>query len=90
MHVPKRILAGAVQRVLHEGRLRIGAALPFAHALTGELQNFRVKLNERGHDSYGAGPAGDDWREGGEHDDLVLALALATWWAEAKAVVEIW
>jgi hypothetical protein len=30
-----------------------------------------------GHDSYG------QWREG-QHDDLVLAVALATWWAETR------
>jgi hypothetical protein len=30
-----------------------------------------------GHDSYG------QWREG-QHDDLVLAVALAAWWAETR------
>lgn len=41
--------------------------------LSGELQNFKVKINpETAHDSYGA------WREG-QHDDLVLAVALGLW-----------
>jgi hypothetical protein len=83
MHVPKRVLASAVQVVLHEGRLRIAHGLPQAGILTGELANFRAKIGASGHDSYGAG---DDWREG-NHDDLVLALALASWWAESRAAV---
>jgi hypothetical protein len=38
--------------------------------------NFRVKIDPlTAHDSYGA------WREG-QHDDLVLAVALAVWFAE--------
>jgi hypothetical protein len=76
--VPKRNLAGAVQVLLQSGRLRIGADLPLASMLTTELQNFKVKISLAGHDSYGAGA---DWREG-NHDDLVLALALALWHAE--------
>lgn len=86
LRVPKRVLASAVQVVLQEQRLRIAKALPHADLLTAEMANFRVKLNERGHDSYGAG---DDWREG-NHDDLVLALALAVWHSESRAVVEVW
>jgi hypothetical protein len=76
--VPKRNLASVVQVLLQSTRLRIGAELPLAGVLTGELTNFRVKISLAGHDSYGAGA---DWREG-HHDDLVLALALACWQGE--------
>ena len=39
-----------------------------------ELAQFKVKINiSTGHDSYEA------WREG-DHDDLVLAVALACWY----------
>ena len=37
----------------------------------GELQAFRVTLTARGRDTYAA--------RSGEHDDLVLAVALAVW-----------
>jgi hypothetical protein len=78
LRVPKRDLASTVQRLLQEQRLRIGGELPHARTLTDELVNFKVKISLNGHDSYGAG---DDWREG-NHDDLVLALALACWSGE--------
>jgi len=46
--------------------------------LVKELENFKVKVNiQTAHDSYEA------WRES-DHDDLVLALALACWWAEQR------
>jgi hypothetical protein len=44
--------------------------------LVKELLNFRVKINiSTAHDSYEA------WREG-DHDDLVLSVALACWAGE--------
>jgi hypothetical protein len=76
--VPKRNLAGVVQVLLQSGRLHIGTDLPLASILTHELVNFRVRINLAGHDSYGAG---EEWREG-SNDDLVLALALASWRGE--------
>jgi hypothetical protein len=78
--VPKRDLAGVVQVLLQEGRLRIAEALPMTPALTQELTGFRVKISLTGHDSYGAG---EDWRSA-PHDDLVLALALACWFGERE------
>lgn len=77
--VPKRDLAMTVQALLQAGRLQIGASLPFADELRSELMAFRVKLTKSGHDTYEA------WRER-DHDDLVLALAVATWWAEYELV----
>ena len=43
--------------------------------LVEELMAFQVKVNAQAHDTYGA------WREGA-HDDLVLAVAVATWLAD--------
>lgn len=78
-HVPKRDLATTVAILLESRRLRIAEALPLAKVLTTELENFQVKINiATGHDSYGAA---EDWREG-NHDDLVLAVALAVWMGE--------
>ncbi len=71
--VPKRDLVSVTQVALQTGKLKIAPTLPLADTLVRELQNFKVKINlETAHDSYGA------WREG-EHDDLVLALALSLW-----------
>lgn len=76
--VPKRDLASAVGLVLEQRRLTVPAALPHAETLRAELAGFRVKVSLAGHDAYGAG---GEWREG-QHDDLVLALALAVWYGE--------
>ena len=76
--VPKRDLAGVVSVALQNGRLEIANQLEHAATLRAELKNFRARISATGHDSYGAG---DDWREG-NHDDLVLAVALSVWWGE--------
>lgn len=70
--VPKRDLASTVAILLQTGRLRIAPSLQEAGNLERELQAFRVKVSVDGHDSYEA------WREG-DHDDLVLAVAMAVW-----------
>lgn len=81
VHVPKKDLAGTVQAVMQEERLRIARAHPKASLMTEELKGFRVKINANGHMSFGAG---EDWRSA-EHDDLVLCLALGLWYAETTA-----
>lgn len=79
--VPKRDLVAVLQVLLQESRLK-SANLPGAEVLRAELLNFRVTVNPAtGHDSYGAGPV-SGWRDG-EHDDLVLSVALACWYAVA-------
>lgn len=70
--VPKVDLVGAVQAALSSGRLKITAWLPQAKLLRAELLNFKVKISDAGREQFGA------WREG-QHDDLVLACALAVW-----------
>ena len=67
--VPKVSLVSRLQALLHSGDLRIPRALPDAAVLTRELQEFRVKYTDAGNATFNA-------REG-EHDDLVLALAIA-------------
>lgn len=72
-HVPKRELIGAVQATLQTARLRIAMNLPLADTLVRELDTFKVSVDPKTrHDSYAA------WREA-DHDDLVLATALALW-----------
>ena len=70
--VPKRDLIAAPQVLLQCRRVRIAAALPEAETLAAELRNFRYEVTRAGRDTYAA------WREG-DHDDLVLAVALAVW-----------
>jgi len=71
---PKRDLIATTQVLLQTGRLRIAPSLAEAAALVAELQAYQVKISASGHDSYNA-------REG-QHDDLVLAVALAIWASE--------
>jgi hypothetical protein len=76
--VPKRNLISALQAALQTGTLKIASSLELAEVLRGELLNFRIKINiATGHDSY------EHWREG-DHDDLVLAAAMAVWSARAS------
>jgi hypothetical protein len=71
--VPKRDLVSVMQVALQSGWLKIAAELELAETLKNELLNFKVKVNiATGHDSY------EVWREN-EHDDLVLACAMACW-----------
>jgi hypothetical protein len=75
--VPKRDLVSVVAVLLQAERLKIASALPEAGLLAAELRSFRVTLDPRtAHDSYAA------WREQ-DHDDLVLATAMACWWGES-------
>ena len=78
--VPKRDLVSVLQVLLQGRRLRVAEGLPEAAILTRELAAFRVKITASGHDSYGAGGGDLEWRER-PHDDIVLATALAAWYA---------
>ena len=76
LRVPKRDLASAPLVLMQKGQLKIAEGLELAPVLKRELLNFKVKINiATGHDSYEA------WREG-DHDDLVLAVAMACWCGE--------
>jgi hypothetical protein len=72
--VPKKELVLCLQRLLRSRRLRV-AALPERQPLIQELLAFRVQVTAAGHETFGA-------RRERDHDDLVLAVALATWWGE--------
>lgn len=81
--VPKRDLVSVLQVLLQQRRLRIAEALPEASALAQEMASFRVTITAGGHDRYGAGVGDLAWRER-PHDDAVLAVALAAWYAERR------
>jgi hypothetical protein len=74
-HVPKKELVNCLQVMLQSRRLRIARTLHEAAVLVRELQQFQVKITAAANETFGV------WREG-QHDDLVLAVALTCWWAE--------
>lgn len=73
--VPKKDLVSVTQVLLQTGRLKIARVLPHAELLARELTNFRSRVTGQTSESQ------LDWRERA-NDDLVLALAIATWQAE--------
>lgn len=76
--VPKRDLVGVLQVLLQAGRFKVSDKLKLGPVLQAEMLNFKVKIDPvTAHDSYSA------WRDN-EHDDLVLSVALAAWWAERQ------
>src|SRR6266700_4531863 len=73
-HVPKKDLMSGVLVLLEQGRLRVPRELAETGALVKELMDVRMKQRGRGEFRIGADGAG-------QHDDLVIALALAIWLA---------
>lgn len=74
--VPKKDLISPAEIMVEQHKLKIPPTSPDAQILISELLAFRRKQRSSGHMSFEGDP-----REG-EHDDLVLALALAVWKAE--------
>ena len=67
-------------------QLRVSPKLDHAEVLKEELGNFKVRISDSGHDSYGAG---DDWRRDGYHnDDMVLSVAMGVWCAKRSVPIE--
>jgi hypothetical protein len=77
-HVPKKELVGAVMAVLQSRRLEIPGNLAEAKTLEKELLAFRAKITAKGNEQFEV-----DWRSR-NHDDLVLALAIAAWLAQQE------
>jgi hypothetical protein len=75
-HVPKQTLIATAQVLLQTQRLKVAGGLREAATLLHELQGYQQKVTASANLVYGA------WREGA-HDDVLLAVALAVWYAEA-------
>jgi hypothetical protein len=76
--VPKQDLVSALEVSFHKGTLKVAKGLPGWPKLREDLLNFRRKQSKvTAHISY------EHWRES-DHDDLVLAAALACWKATYK------
>ena len=56
--------------------MKIAAVLSDAGALQQELKDFQRKVSDAGSATYNA--------RTGAHDDLVLAVAIALWWATSR------
>ncbi len=77
--VAKKQLVSVLQVLLGHRRLQVAAALPEARGVQRELETFSVKITDSGNETF------ESWRER-DHDDLVLAVALASWAAESLDV----
>ena len=74
--VSKVILTSGVDAKLNAGELRFALGLAEAANIANELKNFRRHLTAAGRATYAA--------RTGQHDDLVLSVALCTWWATER------
>ncbi len=73
-HIAKQNLVSAAMVALQTRRINFAPDLPDLRVLKSELSNFRVKISKAAHELYEA-------REG-EHDDMVLAVAMVLWFAD--------
>ena len=72
MNVPKQDLISQLLLALEEGDLKIASRMKEAGTLKRELLDVRMSRRENGTFRIGA-------EEYGQHDDMVIALALAVW-----------
>jgi threonine dehydrogenase-like Zn-dependent dehydrogenase len=81
-HVPKKDLVGALQVLIQTHRLQVARMLSMASVLVKELETFRVKITISANETF------ESWRER-DHDDLVLAVAMAAWVGD-RGLQELW
>ena len=75
-HVSKLILISQLVHAVQTGAIKFAAGIKDLPALVAELKNFQIHYSAEGRASFGA--------RVGRHDDLVLALAIACWYALHK------
>ena len=80
IHVAKVQLVSVMQVLFGTRRWKIAKSLPLTPTLEKELSTFTAKITTAGNETFAG-----DWREG-EHDDLVLAAAIAAWVGENFAI----
>jgi hypothetical protein len=81
--VPKIDLVGEVMSALEDKPQRLEIASQIgadAEVLMAELLNFKVRLTLSGNSKFEAGGVGVEGHRDGAHDDLLLAVAMLTWW----------
>jgi hypothetical protein len=72
-HVSKEALITKLDALLNDGALKFAAALTESGALKSELVDFRRTVGAAGRATWAA--------RTGAHDDLILTIACAAWWA---------
>lgn len=77
MRISKKALASLLDVVLSERRLKVPSSDPLAQVLVSELQAFTVRTTASGTEQFAAPRERD-------HDDVVMATALACWVAEKR------
>ena len=80
-NVPRRDLLSNIQVLLEKGKLKIAAEMPETRALVRELIRLRRPASRH---PPGLSDPDSDGRQ--EHDDLVMAVALACWQASRSKV----
>ena len=73
--VAKKVLVSTMQVLMGNRRLHVARDQPDAEVLVAELGVFQEKITANANETF------ESWREK-DHDDLVLAVALAAWYAE--------
>ena len=76
-NVPKREIVTGLLVMLEKRELELSMRVASARALDQELAGMEARVTRTGHLSFGT-------RREGEHDDLVMAAALACWRARWK------
>lgn len=77
-HLAKRNVVGRYEAKLSGGQIAV-RDIPLRNEIAKQHQSFRAKFSQSGADTYEA------LREGKDHDDLVVALMLATYWRQVGA-----
>jgi len=72
-HLAKRNVVGKYEAKLSNGEIAI-RHIPLRDEIAKQHKSFRAKFSQSGADTYEA------LRDGRDHDDLVVALMLATYW----------
>jgi len=72
-HVGKSLLVSNLDALLHNGELKFAKQLAEATTMEAELKDFRRYVSAAGRSTWEA--------RSGAHDDLVLAVGIAAWWA---------
>jgi len=75
--VTKSVLISNLGARLHTGELRIHRGAIRGQGPTGRNKDFRRQVSDAGRATYAA--------RTGSHDDLVLAVAIALWWAMSRS-----
>jgi hypothetical protein len=78
-HVSKQVLVSRLKLCMEQRRAKVSPYLQLSAELKKEFQNFQAKLSPSGNWKYGAAA--------GEHDDLVMAIAMGIHFFEARSGV---